>query len=270
LRNSPIGVFDSGLGGLTCVKELNALMPSEDIIYFGDTARIPYGTRSRETVMRYAAQDIDFIKSHNVKMIIAACGTVSSVAIDKRNLAGDDMLFTGVVVPAAQAAAAATRNKRIGVIGTQATIKTGAYGKALRAIYQDITVIGKACPMFVPLVENGYVNRGNAVATALAEEYLAPVRDEGVDTLILGCTHYPILSDIIADIMGDGVTLISSGREAANAAYAMLTRADLLTERDRRGKNTFFVSDSAAGFSEQAKAFLGEKSDAEVATQIEL
>jgi glutamate racemase len=180
------------------------------------------------------------------------------------------MLFTGVVIPAAQAAAAATRNKRIGVIGTQATIKTGAYGKALRAIHQDVTVIGKACPMFVPLVENGYVKRGNPVATTLAEEYLGPIRDEGVDTLILGCTHYPILSDIIADVMGEGVTLISSGREAANAAYAMLTKANLLTASETKGKNTFFVSDSAAGFSEQAKAFLGSEADAEVAEQIEL
>jgi glutamate racemase len=270
LKNSPIGVFDSGLGGLTCVKELNALMPFEDIIYFGDTARIPYGTRSRETVMRYAAQDIEFIKKHNVKMIIAACGTVSSVALSERNLAGDNMLFTGVVIPAAQAACAATRNKKVGVIGTQATIKTGAYGKAMRAICQDINVIGKACPMFVPLVENGYVKRGNPVAVALAEEYLKPIRDEGVDTLILGCTHYPILSDIIADVMGEGVTLISSGREAANTAYAMLTSADLLTNRTEKGKNTFFVSDSAAGFSESAKAFLGIDSDAETAVQIEL
>ncbi|MDR0992637.1 MAG: glutamate racemase [Ruminococcus sp.] len=270
MQNLPIGVFDSGLGGLTCVKELNALMPFEDIVYFGDTARIPYGTRSRETVMRYAAQDIEFVKKHNVKMIIAACGTVSSVSFAEKNLAGDDMLFTGVVIPAAQAACAATRNKKVGVIGTQATIKTGAYGKAMRAICQDITVIGKACPMFVPLVENGYVKRGNPVATALAEEYLGPIRDEGVDTLILGCTHYPILSEIIADVMGSGVTLISSGREAANAAYAMLTKADLLTTRTEKGKNSFFVSDSAAGFSEQAKALLGGEAEGEIAVQIEL
>ncbi len=256
MNNNAIGVFDSGLGGLTCLKELNQLIPNENVIYFGDTARLPYGTRSRETILKYAAQDIAFVKSKGVKLIIAACGTVSSVLGIGKTSDGD-VPFTGVVLPAAQAACGITRNGKIGVIGTEATIKSGVYGKAIRSIRPDISVIGNSCPMFVPLVENGYTDRDNPVTKLIAEQYLAPIKREGVDTLILGCTHYPIIRDAIADYMGDSVKIISSGEEAAKFAYNMLTAKDMLASREETGTNTYYTSDSATLFEENARAFLG-------------
>ncbi|MDE6709984.1 MAG: glutamate racemase [Oscillospiraceae bacterium] len=256
MNNNAIGVFDSGLGGLTCLKELNQLIPNENVIYFGDTARLPYGTRSRETILEYAAQDIAFVKSKGVKLIIAACGTVSSVLGSGKTSDGD-VPFTGVLLPAAQAACGITRNGKIGVIGTEATIKSGAYGKAIRSIRPDISVIGNSCPMFVPLVENGYTDRDNPVTKLIAEQYLAPIKQEGVDTLILGCTHYPIIKDTITDYMGDSVKIISSGEEAAKFAYNMLTAKDMLANREETGTNTYYTSDSVALFEENAMAFLG-------------
>ena len=256
MNNNAIGVFDSGLGGLTCLKELNKLIPNENVIYFGDTARLPYGTRSRETILEYAAQDIAFVKSKGVKLIIAACGTVSSVLGSGKTSDGD-VPFTGVLLPAAQAACGITRNGKVGVIGTEATIKSGAYGKAIRSIRPDISVIGNSCPMFVPLVENGYTDRDNPVTKLIAEQYLAPIKREGVDTLILGCTHYPIIRDTIADYMGDSVKIISSGEEAAKFAYNMLTAKDMLASREETGINTYYTSDSVALFEENAMAFLG-------------
>lgn len=258
MNNSAIGVFDSGIGGLTCVKELNRLMPNENIVYFGDTARIPYGTRSKETILKYAEQDIALIKKHNVKMIIAACGTVSSVFGVSKKLAGD-IPFTGVLLPTVQEACSRTRNGKIGVIGTAATIKSGAYGKAIRTIRSDVSVVGNPCPLFVPLVENGFTARDNPVTKLVVEQYLAPVKKEGVDTLILGCTHYPMLTEAIRDYMGEGVELISSGSAAANYACAFLTGRDMLTDRSERGRNEFYCSDSTALFTENARAFLGEE-----------
>ena len=256
MNNNAIGVFDSGLGGLTCLKELNRLIPNENVIYFGDTARLPYGTRSRETILKYAAQDIAFVKSKGVKLIIAACGTVSSVLGIGKTSDGD-VPFTGVVLPAAQAACGITRNGKIGVIGTEATIKSGVYGKAIRSIRPDTSVIGNSCPMFVPLVENGYTDRDNPVTKIIAEQYLAPIKREGVDTLILGCTHYPIIREAIADYMGNSVKIISSGEEAAKFAYNMLTAKDMLASREETGTNTYYTSDSATLFEENATAFLG-------------
>lgn len=254
MNNDAIGVFDSGLGGLTCVKELNALMPNENIIYFGDTARIPYGTRSRETIMAYAAQDIAFIKKHEVKMIIAACGTVSSV-INGKNPAGDT-LFTGVTLPAAQAACTATRNGVIGVIGTSLTIKTGAYGRAIRNIRHDITVVGAACPLFVPLVENGFAVKGDNVTGLVVERYLAPLKKEKIDTLIMGCTHYPLMEEFIREYMGDNVALISAGAEAAKFSHSLLTSREMLSDRKDGGTNAYFTSDSAGMFRENASLYL--------------
>lgn len=255
MNNNAIGVFDSGLGGLTCLKELNKLIPNENVIYFGDTARLPYGTRSRETILEYAHQDIAFVKSKNVKMIIAACGTVSSV-LGSGKTADGDVPFTGVLLPAAQAACGMTRNGKVGVIGTEATIKSGSYGKAIRGIRPDVSVIGAACPLFVPLVENGFTARDNKVAQIVAEQYLAPIKKEGVDTLILGCTHYPILRDVISDYMGDSVTLISSGEEAAKYAYNMLMSREMLSDREENGTNTYYTSDSIELFEDNARAFL--------------
>ena len=258
-----IGVFDSGLGGLTCVAELIKLMPNENIVYFGDTARIPYGTRSRETILEYAGQAVDFIKKHDVKMIIAACGTVSSVVGQNKTFTGD-IPFTGVVIPAVQAACAATRSGRIGVIGTAATIRSAAYGKAIRNIRQDASVIGNACPLFVPMVEAGITDKDDTVVRSMVERYLAPIKNENVDTLILGCTHYPILHEAIAEYMGDNVTLISAGAEAAKYALNMLTMKNMLSVSDKSGHVSYYTSDSAELFESNAHAFIGSGLHGEV------
>ena len=262
MNNDAIGVFDSGIGGLTAVKELNQLLPNENIIYFGDTARVPYGSRSRETVMKYAQEDIAFLRQHKIKMIIAACGTVSSVVGTGKPV--KDMPFTGVILPAAKAACGATRNKKIGVIGTPATIRSGSYAKAIKAIDPKIQVIGNPCPLLVHMVENGYTQRDNKITILAAEEYLAPIKAEGVDTLILGCTHYPVIKDIIGDIMGEGVKLISSGAEAARYAYNCLLEQDMFSDREEKGSNTFYVSDSTELFKENAKSFLGHTVEGDV------
>ena len=263
LNNAAIGVFDSGIGGLTAVKELNRLLPYENIIYFGDTARLPYGTRSRETILEYARQDIAFIKTHPVKLIIAACGTISSVMGSGAELCSD-IPFIGVLKPAVQAACTATRVGKIGVIGTPATIKSGSYGRAIRAIRPDLSIIGNACPLFVPLVENGFTDRNNEVTRLVAKQYLAPIIAEGVDTLIMGCTHYPVIRDIISDIMGPDVTLISPGEEAAKIASGMLTSQELLNDSTEQGTNRFFVSDSTDMFMDNASAFFGGAVSGEV------
>lgn len=262
MNNDAIGVFDSGIGGLTAVKELNALLPNENIIYFGDTARIPYGTRSKDTIVKYTNQAINFLKSHKVKMIIIACGTASSAlgACDPVT----EIPFTGVVLPAVQAACGATRKGRIGVIGTTATIKSGCYGKAIRTIRPDTFVVGNPCPLLVSLAENGYTARDNPVAKLVLSQYLAPVLAEDIDTLILGCTHFPLFEEAIADIAGEGVALISAGREAAKYAGAILTEKEQLADRSEKGENCFYVSDSVELFAENARLFLGHKVDGEV------
>lgn len=258
MNNYAIGVFDSGMGGLTTVKEINLILPNENIIYFGDTARIPYGSRSKETILKYARQDVNFLKIHKIKMIIAACGTVSSVVINNpiENL---DLEFTGVVIPACETACKITKNKKIGVIGTSATIRSESYVTTIKSIDDNIQVIGNACPLFVHLVENGYTNRNNKITKLVAEEYLEPMKNFGVDTLIMGCTHYPIIKDIIADIMGNDVTLISPGAEAGKYAKEYLTKNNLLTDRTSKGINEFYVSDSIQLFEENAKNFLGHE-----------
>lgn len=251
-----IGVFDSGMGGLTCVAEIMKLMPNENIIYFGDTARVPYGNRSRETILEYARQDVNFVKKHDVKMIIAACGTVSS-AVGQAKDFGSGVPFTGVVIPAVQAACAATRSGRIGVIGTAATIRSGAYGKAIRTIRQDAVIIGNACPLFVPLVENGITDKDDIVVKTMVSRYLEPIKRENVDTLILGCTHYPLLRDAIAEYMGESVKLISSGAEAAKYTMNMLAMNNMLSSRSENGHVTYFTSDSKMLFESNAHAFIG-------------
>lgn len=258
MNNYAIGVFDSGMGGLTTVKELNAILPNENIIYFGDTARIPYGSRSKETILKYAKQDINFLKSHEIKMIISACGTVSSTVLN--NPIDDlDMGFIGVVIPACETACKTTKNKRVGIIGTPATIRSQSYITTIKSIDSSIEVLGVSCPMFVHLVENGYTDRNNVVTKIIAEEYLQPIKDFGADTLILGCTHYPIIKDTIGDIMGDSVSLISSGAEAGKYAKEYLTKHNLLTDRTTKGENEFYVSDSIQLFEESAKNFLGHE-----------
>lgn len=262
MNNAAIGVFDSGVGGLTCVEEITKLMPHEDIVYLGDTARVPYGTRSRETLIRYAEQDIAFLKEHNVKIILVACGTISSI-LSYINYE-EDIPISGVVSPAASSACAATRNGKVGVIGTSATIKSGNYGKVIRSIDPNVKVIGKACPMFVPLVENGYTSPDCEAVRYFAQEYLECMKKAGVDTLILGCTHYPHLTGVISSIMGGGVSLISSGAELAKYAHKTLCASDDLAEREEQGRVQLYCTDSVELFSENVEKFMGKNINMEV------
>lgn len=199
---------------------------------------------------------MNFVKKHDVKMIIAACGTVSS-AVGQAKDFGGGVPFTGVVIPAVQAACAATRSGRIGVIGTAATIRSGAYGKAIRTIRQDAVIIGNACPLFVPLVENGITDKDDIVVKTMVSRYLEPIKRENVDTLILGCTHYPLLRDAIAEYMGESVKLISSGAEAAKYTMNMLAMNNMLSSRSENGHVTYFTSDSKMLFESNAHAFIG-------------
>ncbi len=252
--NRPIGVFDSGVGGLTAVSELRRILPNEDIVYLGDTARVPYGTKSRETILRYAEQDYDFLKNLDVKFTIAACGTVSSVMVGENAFAPD--FCTGVIQPTVEAACNASKNKKIGVIATSASIRSGCYERLIKQISPETDVYSKSCPMFVPLVENGYTYRGCEAAAAFAREYLIPLKSEGIDTLILGCTHYPLLSQTIRDVVGNDVSLISSGAEAARYAKKLLGESGLLNRKSEAGILKLYCTDSAELFRESAAHFI--------------
>ena len=259
----PIGVFDSGLGGLTAMRELARLMPEEDLIYFGDTGRVPYGGRSRETIITYARQDVRFLRSFDPKAIVIACGTVSTTAMDVLRRENDIPVF-GVVEPAVHAAAEATKSGRIGLVGTKATIRSGAYERELRRVLPDARVTAEACPLFVPLVENGRFQSGDVVAEAVAAEYLAPIKGQEVDTLILGCTHYPLLKTVIGRYMGDEVRLVDVGQRCAHWVAAELDRAGLRTDRVEAGSHRYFVSDSIEDFSVLASTFMKEEVAGEV------
>lgn len=253
----PIGVFDSGLGGLTAVRQLRRVLPGEDIVYFGDTGRVPYGSRARETIVQYARQDIRFLLSQNVKFIIAACGTVSST-FPSEEAARLPVPYTGVVGAASRAAVNATRSGKIGIIGTAATIRSGSYAAVIRDMLPGVEITAQACPLFVPLVENGYAQNGSRATELIIADYLTPVRERGVDTLILGCTHYPLLKKSIGAFMGAGVTLIDSGKVTAQAAAEALADLDLLSGRTAGGSARYYVSDTPANFAEQETMFLGE------------
>ncbi|MDO4742988.1 MAG: glutamate racemase [bacterium] len=251
----PIGVFDSGLGGLTVVSELVKRLPNENLIYFGDTGRVPYGTRSAETIERYARQDEEFLAAHSVKLIIAACGTVSSVAAHTAN--DLSVPFIEVVSPAVDKAVSLTKNMKIGVIGTSATVSSGTFERKICEKLPDCAVISNACPLLVPLVENGWINRDDKITKGVLERYLEPMRTAGVDTLILGCTHFPVLKDIIGDIMGEEVNLVNTGEQAAIAAEKYLTQNNLLNTKAANGTHEFYVSDRVESFSKTASILLG-------------
>ena len=253
----PIGVFDSGLGGLTAVRQLRRVLPGEDIVYFGDTGRVPYGSRGRDIIVQYARQDIRFLLQQDVKFIIAACGTVSST-YPPEEAAKLPVPFTGVVGATARAAVDATRNKKVGIIGTAATVRSGSYAAVIRDMMPDVQIFARACPLFVPLVENGYVN-GDKVTQLMIEEYLTPVRDSGIDTLILGCTHYPLLKKMIGDFVGDSVTLIDPGKLTAIAAATALDDLGISSGRSTGGTTRFFVSDTPDGFAKQERLFMGSE-----------
>ncbi len=260
MDNRPIGIFDSGLGGLTCVKKVMEIMPGEDIIYFGDTGRVPYGSKSAEIILKYVRQDIRFLQTFDIKYIIIACGTASSAALP---LIQDefDTDIAGVLEPTCLRAAAATKNGRIGVLGTPGTIRSGKYLQTLKRLNSGLEIYTKACPMFVPLVENGYLN--GPATEIIAKEYLLPLKKSGIDTLILGCTHYPLLRPVIQTIMGDAVTLIDAGAETAVFVKQQLYERDLLCGRGH-GSAQYFVSDTVEGFTELAGMFLNQKLEGSV------
>jgi glutamate racemase len=252
----PIGVFDSGVGGLTVVGQIRKILPGEDIVYFGDTARVPYGTKSKETVTRFSVENVEFLMEKNVKLIVVACNTASSLSLDflKRCF---KVPIIGVIEPGAKGAVAVTRTGRIGVIGTNATVASGAYEKAIRKIGPRMSVFTRSCPLFVPLVEEGWLNK--SVTREIAKSYLSFVRANAVDTLILGCTHYPLLREAIQRVVGPKVMLVDSAKEVAKEAETILDSGGLLNGSTRRPRQCFFVSDEPARFVRMAERFLGSR-----------
>ena len=253
----PICVFDSGLGGLTAVRSLRQILPEETLIYFGDTARVPYGGRSKETILRYARQDVRFLQSFDLKAILIACGTVSTTSLETLQ-AENNLPIVGVVEPTCRRALSVTESGKIGLIATLASVRSGAYEATLQRLDPSVEVFSKSCPLFVPLAENGRVRRGDIVIETVAREYLEPLKETGIDTLILGCTHYPLLTDIIGDIMGPGVALVSAGEESAFELKRLLKAGGLRADESRRGEAEFYVSDRPEDFERIASLFLQE------------
>lgn len=251
----PIGIFDSGVGGLTVYREVRRQMPSESTLYLGDTARIPYGTKSPSTVRRYALENSAFLRRQGIKMLIVACNTASALALPALEAAMDDIPVIGVIRPGAARAVKTTRNKRVGVIGTPATVQSGAYTRAIHEIDDSVEVYSKACPLFVPLAEEGEVD--SDIARAVARKYLIDLKDQNIDTLVLGCTHYPILRHVIAETMGPDVTLVDSAESVAISAAEILgPRASSVPVAGRSSR--FYVTDSASRFQAVAELFLGK------------
>ncbi len=255
-RYAPIGVFDSGVGGLTVAREIMRQIPNEKIVYFGDTARVPYGSKSKETVTKYSRQIVRFLQTQNVKAIVVACNTASACALDTIEKEVDIPVI-GVVKPGAKTAAEVTKNGKIGVIGTAATIQSQLYATYIRELNQQVQVIGKACPLFVPLVEEGLLE--DPVTDEIAMRYLSELIDIGIDTLILGCTHYPLIRSTIGRTMGDQVTLVNPAYETAVELKELLAQRDLLNDKaPELGENKyrFFVSDAADKFKTFANSII--------------
>ncbi len=255
-ESRPIGIFDSGVGGLTVVAQVRRQLPKENIVYFGDTARVPYGTKSRETITRFSVENVEFLMRHNVKIVIVACNTASSLALDflKRCF---KVPVVGVIRPGARRAAGATKNNRVGIIGTRATIGSGAYQKELKSANPKITVFGESCPLFVPLVEEGWLD--SKVTGEIAFGYLKGLKAKDIDTLILGCTHYPLLKPAIEGIMGKTVTLVDSAEEVAIEADRILDAHGIANRSNKKPFHKFFVSDDPKHFMEVGERFLKQK-----------
>ncbi len=264
----PIGVFDSGLGGLTAVRELTRLLPGEDVVYFGDTGRVPYGSRGRDSIIRFARQDVAFLLQRGVKAVVCACGTISTVAgaLLQKTL---DVPFFMVVDPSCRAAAKATRTGRMGVIATNATIASGSFQARLGELAPGAQVFSAACPLLVPLVEAGHIAPDDPITAPAVRYYLEPLAQRDIDTLILGCTHYPILAPAIRRFFGDGVALIDSGQQAALAVAGFLAEAGMLSGREAGGACTYYVTDDPRGFAKTAGIFLGTRVD-DRAVQVDL
>ncbi len=252
----PIGVFDSGIGGLTVVRQLRRLLPREDLVYLGDTARVPYGSKSPETVIRYACEDTRFLMRRGVKAVVVACNTASAWALETLTQRFDVPVF-GVILPGARAALKATRQGRIGILGTHATIRSMAYHKAILARDDTLHLYARACPLLVPLVEEGWVD--HAVTRAVLRDYLRPLLRRRIDTLVLGCTHYPLLKDAIARVAGRGVRLVDSAEACGAFVRERLAHLRLLeTRRRRAGVIHAFVTDEVERFEMVAARYLGE------------
>lgn len=253
-KTQPIGIFDSGVGGLTVLKEVATLLPSEDIVYLGDTARVPYGTRSPKTIIRYSERNAEFLLRQGVKLLVVACNTSSAVSL-KVLKAHNKVPIIGVIEPSARKAVELTRTGRIGVIGTESTIKSGAYQEAIRLFSKgQVEVFAQACPLFVPLAEEGWTE--DYVTKLVAQRYLEPLKEKGIDVLVLGCTHYPLLSKVIAEVMGPEVKLVSSAEETALEVKKTLEEHDLINPQGK-GQKKFFVTDNPERFRSLAEIFLG-------------
>ena len=255
-KYAPIGVFDSGVGGLTVAREIMRQIPNEKIVYFGDTARVPYGSKSKEIVTKYSRQIVRFLQTQEVKAIVIACNTASACALDDIEKEVDIPVI-GVVKPGAKTAVESTRNGKVGVIATAATIQSQIYTTYIKELRQDVQVIGKACPLFVPLVEEGLLE--DPVTDEIAMRYLSELIDVGIDTLILGCTHYPLIRATIARTMGEGVTLVNPAYETALELKQMLAQKDLLNDKAPElgtNKYRFFVSDAADKFKTFANSII--------------
>ncbi len=255
-KNTPIGVFDSGVGGLTVVKEIMHQIPNEKIIYFGDTARVPYGTKSQETITKYSRQIVRFLQMQNVKAIVVACNTASAYALDEIEKEVDIPMI-GVVKPGAKVASEATRNGKIGVIATEGTIGSGIYSRYIKEINDSVKVFGKACPLFVPLVEEGLLQ--DPVTDEIAKRYLSELIDIDIDTLVLGCTHYPLIRKTIGRVMGEDVTLVNPAYETARELKELLAEKNILREEEPGlgdNKYQFFVSDSSEKFKRFANSII--------------
>lgn len=268
-KDAPIGVFDSGVGGLTVTKEIMTQLPDENIIYFGDTARVPYGSKSKDTIIKYSKQIIRFLKTKEVKAIVIACNTASAFALDeiKSEL---DIPILGVVQPGALVAAGTSKNGKIGIIGTEGTIGSKIYSHFIEELNSNIKVIGKACPLFVPLVEEGFF-LDDPITKEIASRYLSELKSENIDTLILGCTHYPLIRETIQNVMGDGVTLVNPAYETARELKELLIEENIknpFNHRNINEKHQFFVSDAADRFKQFASNILSY--DIEKITQINI
>jgi len=261
--NLPIGIFDSGVGGLTVYRALHERLPSEHFVYLGDTARVPYGTKSLSTVERYAIENAKFLEAHGIKLLVVACNTASALALPAiRDAVG--VRVNGVIDPGARAATSIAAGRKIGIIATEATVQSGAYANAIARINPLIEVIERACPLFVPLAEEGWAE--TEVARAVAEQYLADLRSKDIGAVVLGCTHYPIWRDLIGEIIGTEVPLIDSGDAAAREVQTLLESSDVASakpERDMRERQLcddldhFYVTDAAERFAKVAERFLG-------------
>lgn len=266
-RNAPVGVFDSGVGGLTVAREIMRHLPNENIVYFGDTARVPYGSKSKDNIIRYSRQIVNFLKTQGVKAIVIACNTASALALDVVS-AENDIPIIGVIEPGARAALGTTVSKKIGVIGTEATIRSEMYDKIIKASDEEAEVIGKACPLFVPLVEEGFAK--HHVTGEIIDFYLRSFLETDIDSLILGCTHYPLLRSRIREYVGDKITLVNPAYETAMDLKKLLEEAGLdhPDSSDEYTSYKFYVSDAADKFKRFANSILPY--DIETITQINI